>query len=186
MKYLFVDVETTGRYPNKHSVREIALLYHSGNTTEYFTSEFKFQDALIQTEAFTATNFTMEKYIALPDVSTEFPKVVNFLDKYINKFDKTDKAIFCAWNAKFDKDFCFHLFKSQNIPLHSYVEYMYLDIMPLAWYKLYKEKGYRGSAKLEDVYNFLMTGNEMDKEEWHRADFDVRATYKIAKELNLL
>jgi len=121
MKRIFIDVETDGIDSGVNNIIEIAVLFENG--TDYSKSVFheyilpeKKRDDFDEvsknshglTWEFLEKNGNQER-----DVLGRF---VEFLNNKIDKYDKTDKAFFIAYNAKFDNQFIYNMFVRHEIP----------------------------------------------------------------------
>jgi DNA polymerase-3 subunit epsilon len=110
-KFLWVDVETTGLDPVINAPHQVSgELIVKGISVEVFDFKFRPRDgAVIEPKALETTfpNMTFDEALAelmvrplsSKDAYLEFNKM---LCKYIDKYDKQDKAVFCAYNAGFD------------------------------------------------------------------------------------
>jgi len=113
MKCCWVDVETTGLDSKTCTIIEIAALYEDGKDKDVYHT-YILPDA--RPDDFSAieelTGITWEYLQHNGITETEaYKQFTEWLGIHIDKFDKTDKAIFAAYNAKFDNDFIRELFK---------------------------------------------------------------------------
>jgi len=113
MKICWIDVETTGLDCKTDTIIELAALYENGKEKDVFhyyimpvsrPNDFNIIEEL--------TGITWE-YLEKNGISEAqaYGKFSDWLGSHINKYDKTDKAIFAAYNARFDNDFIRELFK---------------------------------------------------------------------------
>ena len=113
MKVVWVDIESTGLDCKEDSIIELAALYENGKEKDVFHTYIfpnnKPQDFTVIEEL---TGITWE-YLEKNGISEAqaYGKFSDWLGSHINKYDKTDKAIFAAYNARFDNDFIRELFK---------------------------------------------------------------------------
>lgn len=135
MKILFIDTETGGVNP-----KESALIQLSGivrvdkKDIEEFNFFIKpFPESEINAKALeiqgrTEKELETEKYRPEKEVYTDFKKI---LDRYIDKYDKTDKFIIAGYNVKFDVDMLQSFFKRNGDNfLFSYISSSVLDPLP--------------------------------------------------------
>jgi DNA polymerase-3 subunit epsilon len=116
MKNIWVDVETTGVNSWKNNIIELAVLYEDEKTKdvfhmycnpESFPDDFhKIEEITGITRQFLADNGVSEKVL--------YEEFKRFLEKHIDPYNKQDKAVFLAYNAKFDNDFLRQLFKKNG------------------------------------------------------------------------
>lgn len=117
MKVVWIDCETTGLDPYKDCIIELACLYEEWENgenknkkvfREYCLPEYK-PNNFEEIEKLTGITWGLleEKGLTQTELYNEF---VKFLGNQIDKFDKGDKAIFAAYNAKFDNLFVRELF----------------------------------------------------------------------------
>ena len=113
MKICWIDTETTGLNYKTDTIIELAALYENGTEKDVFHAYIM---PAIQPNDFNVieelTGITWE-YLEKNGISESqaYGKFSKWLESHINKYDKTDKAIFAAYNAKFDNDFVRELFK---------------------------------------------------------------------------
>ena len=116
MKVIWIDIESTGLDHKTDSIIELAALYEDGNDKSIFHAYIlpaaKPDDFNIIEEL---TGITWE-YLEKNGVSEAeaYSKFIEWLGSHIDKYNKTDKAIFAAYNARFDNDFVRDFFKHNN------------------------------------------------------------------------
>lgn len=117
MKLFFYDLETTGRNPGKNGIHQISgMIVIDGEVKEEF--DFKVRPnpkAIIEKEALDVAGVTEEKVLSYPPMEEVFrDKLIPMLNKYVDKYNKTDKLYLVGYNnAHFDNDF-FRGFFLQN------------------------------------------------------------------------
>src|SRR5690606_4506813 len=101
MKDLFLDVETTGLDPLVNAVHQVSgQIFIDGELVERF--DFNVQPhkgSKVNMDAIKVSNITMEDLRSYPDNFSVHRQLTELLGKYVDKFDKTDKFFFHAYNA---------------------------------------------------------------------------------------
>lgn len=111
-----------------------------------------------------------------------YSNLISFLDSVINKYDKTDKADFIAYNAKFDTDFIRELFLQNGNKF--YGSYFYtppICVMQLAKYKL-RNKKRPENYKLSTICKYM--GIKVFENNLHSALYDIQITKELYNKLN--
>ena len=116
MKTVWIDVETTGLDHKTCQIIELAALYENGDDKSTFHKYCKPRikpDNFSEIEELTGITwaFLEENGITENQLYKEFTEL---LSQKIDKYDKSDKAIFAAFNAGFDNEFIRELFKRNN------------------------------------------------------------------------
>ena len=180
MKQLFIDVETTGVNHWQHSTHQISGgLFIDGELKEQFDFKVRpHEKGKIDPEALALTNLNLEDLLKYPhrlEVKKELDAILN---KYINKFDKNDKAFFCAYNAHFDNAFMRAFFKQcGDNYFGSYFWSNNIDVMVLAAEYLKDRRAQLPNFKLMTVAKFL--GIEVDEDKAHDGFYDILITKKV-------
>lgn len=107
-KFLWVDVETTGLDPKINGIHQIAgQIVINGVTVDEFNYKFKPIDTeVVEEKALAVSNLTIDDIEARTKTSKKAYKEFNhLLCTHVNKYDKNDKFILCAYNANFDAQF---------------------------------------------------------------------------------
>jgi DNA polymerase III subunit epsilon len=180
-KILFVDVETTGVDPTKHGIIQLAALMDiGGEIVDTFNMKFQpHEGAEINPDALKVTNTDPEelktRILTSYDGYWEF---LQFLDKHISKYDKTDKAYPAGYNVQFDLQFIeawFH-HHGNKYGTGSYQNWKMLDPLPL--YRLWDYQGTLAlpDYKLQTVCNHF--GCPLDA---HDALSDITATRALLR-----
>jgi len=159
MKKVFLDIETTGLIPEKHGIIQIAMLMDiDGEVMDEMLIDVQpFSQDMIclpdgQEELFWSRKQFTEIYpddlttalqpsgILIKDiVDFDLPleghqKIVEFLDKHIDRYDKVDKAYLGGYNVNFDRGFITAFFKKCDDPyLGSYLNWKCLDPLYMLW-----------------------------------------------------
>lgn len=135
MKVLWIDTETTGLDPVKQDIITMAFLVEiNGEEKDRLYLECQpFDYTTVQAGALQVNGFTVEKLKTLQTPQEAYRKLITFLNKYCDKYDKFDKMLPAGHNIPFDIDFLKHFFlKNRDSYLFSYLDYHKLDTMTLA------------------------------------------------------
>lgn len=106
MKILYIDTETTGIDPRTNDILEFAgIVEIDGMVQEEFDIYMQPIDyTTISKSALEVTGFTLAAIRDSLEPEQAYRKILKILDKYINKYDKTDKFAIAGYNVKFDVD----------------------------------------------------------------------------------
>jgi DNA polymerase III alpha subunit (gram-positive type) len=117
MKTLWIDVETTGLIAENNFIIELAALYENNGMDKsifhvYILPEKRPDDFDFIEELTGITwEYLEQNGISESQAYTEF---TTWLAYRMDKFDSEDKAIFAAYNARFDYDFMREFFKHNS------------------------------------------------------------------------
>lgn len=131
-KIIFIDTETGGVNPEKAALIQLSgIIRIDKKDVEKFNFYIKpFENSEITEKALEVQGRTLEelktdKYVEEKEVYKQFIKL---LDKYIDKYDRTDKFIVAGYNVRFDVDILKAFFQRHgNNFLFSYLDSSMLD-----------------------------------------------------------
>ena len=131
-KIIFIDTETGGVNPEKAALIQLSgIIRIDKKDVEKFNFFIKpFENSEVNEKALEVQGRTLEelkteKYLEEKEVYKQF---VNLLDKYVDKYDKTDKFIVAGYNVRFDVDMLKAFFQRHgNNFLFSYLDSSMLD-----------------------------------------------------------
>ena len=111
-KKLWVDVETSGLDPNRCCILTLAALADiDGKVVAKANIKMRIRDgAIIDDSALKINGLTREEIAEFPSQMEGWRVLKVMLDSHVNKFNKDDKFVFCAYNADFDDRFLRALF----------------------------------------------------------------------------
>ena len=135
MKRVYLDVETTGLYHNVNGVHQIAgLIEIDGKVVDTFNYNVRpREDCIIEDAALRVCGVTKEEVLAYPPMQDVYAEFTTLLSKYINKYDKKDKAFFMAYNSHFDMCFMTDWFRQNGDKyFFSFFFTPHIDVMTLA------------------------------------------------------
>ena len=115
-KIFYCDVETTGLYPTKHDIVQLAFIIEvDGIVQEVHNLKMQpFSYDNISQDALDITGLTLDKIKAFDDPREQFDKFLTILEKYIDKFNKNDKFQVVGQNVQFDMGFLKSFFKKND------------------------------------------------------------------------
>ena len=131
-KIIFIDTETGGVNPEKAALIQLSgIIRIDKKDVEKFNFYIKpFENSEVNEKALEVQGRRLEelktdKYVEEKEVYKQFIKL---LDKYIDKYDRTDKFIVAGYNVRFDVDILKAFFQRHgNNFLFSYLDSSMLD-----------------------------------------------------------
>jgi len=131
-KIIFIDTETGGVNPEKSALIQLSgIIRIDKKDIEKFNFYIKpFENSEVNEKALEVQGRTLEelktdKYVEEKEVYKQF---INLLDKYIDKYDRTDKFVVAGYNVRFDVDILKAFFQRHgNNFLFSYLDSSMLD-----------------------------------------------------------
>lgn len=177
MKYLFLDLETTGLDPTTHGIVQIAgIVEIDGEVKEKFNFKCAlFSGQTMSPDALKITGLTPEKIRDFSDPLRTYESVVGIFRKYVDRYNKLDKFFMVGQNTHFDYQFLDKFFRNcaDNF-LHAYIFYEKIDLIAIT--ALFRSSGllHLDNVKLETV------AKRFDiKYEKHDAASDIAVTREI-------
>lgn len=181
MKLVLFDLETTGTDSVKHGVHQISgKIIINGEVKESFDIKVRPKEGAVYDEqALEIGKVTKEQLQAYPPMREGYTKLVAILDKYVSKYDKTDKFFLVGYNnAHFDNQFFRQFFMDNgNKYFGSYFWSNSLDCMVLASAALIEKRKYMADFKQATVAKEL--GVVIDAEKLHDAAYDIELCHAI-------
>lgn len=131
-KIIFIDTETGGVNIEKSALIQLSGIIRVNKkdveTFNFFIKPFEnseVNEKALEVQGRTLEELKTEKYIEEKEVYKQF---VNLLDKYVDKYDRTDKFIVAGYNVRFDVDMLKAFFQRHgNNFLFSYLDSSMLD-----------------------------------------------------------
>ena len=108
MKLLLFDLETTGTDAVKNGIHPISgKIIINGEVKETFVFKVRPKEgAVYEEKALEVGNVTKEQLEAYPAMREVYVTVIAMLDKYVNRYDRSDKFFLVGYNnAHFDNQF---------------------------------------------------------------------------------
>lgn len=131
-KIIFIDTETGGVNTEKSALIQLSGIIRVNKkdveTFNFFIKPFEnseVNEKALEVQGRTLEELKTEKYVEEKEVYKQF---INLLDKYVDKYDKTDKFIVAGYNVRFDVDMLKAFFQRHgNNFLFSYLDSSMLD-----------------------------------------------------------
>lgn len=181
MKLFLFDLETTGTDAVKNGVHQISgKIIIDGTVRQTFDFKVRPKDgAEYDPAAMEVGGVTSEQLEAYPSMHEVFPKVMQMLDQYINKFDKSDKFFLVGYNnSHFDNGMFRQWFIDNGFKYFgSYFWANSLDCMVLATAALCECRSRMVDFKQATVAREL--GIHVDPEKLHDASYDIELCQQI-------
>lgn len=182
---IFYDLETTGLNYWQHSIHQIGLLIEvNGLLVEQV--EYKVQPnpkARVEAQALEVAGVSKEVIMAYEPMQQVFKKLITLLKKYINAFDKQQKAHLIGFNNRSFDDKFFRAWFVQNGSTYfgAYFWADSIDVLCLASQHLMSRRKDMKSFKLHEVATTL--GIEVDESKLHDAVYDIELTRLIYQKI---
>lgn len=188
MKFIFIDTETSGFDSKKNALIQVGgIVDIDGEIKEEFNFKLRPYGGEEWLESAYETNhISQEMAETFDDPSECFTNFKGILDKYINRYDKQDKAFFTAYNANFDTDFVRAWFVKEATTArdaqfgNGFGNYFWvpsLDVMQVALIRTLKSRDQFQNFQLGTVCQML--GVEFNPEDAHDALYDIRKTREL-------
>jgi len=187
-KLCFIDVEATGLDRVDHDIFQISARLMSADALtliDSFDCTFKpFNPNNCQAEATEKHGYSQEQMQAFEiDSEQTYHAFVSWLNKHINRFDKTDKVHFVAYNAKFDAEFVRSWFEKHND--NYFGSYFWNPpicvMMGAAWFTK-RVRGALPNFKLSTLCQCAELG--WDEDQAHDASYDIDKTIELYRYLD--
>ena len=190
MKLLFFDLETTGFGFDKCAIIQIGAILidlKTDMTLEPIDAvNLKMKPAKgkwIDRRALEINGISIDEMNSWQDPKIAYEKLIKFLDKHVDKFNKMDKIKLIGYNSMhFDIDFLRQFFKDNGDEFFgSYFWSDSIDVMSEASRYLTFYRPIMNSFKLGNVAKTL--GIKIDEKSLHDGLYDIKLTYKIFKKI---
>lgn len=182
MKILYFDTETTGLDPQVNEIIQFsAIVEIDGEVMEEVNLKFQPTDlGNIDPKALEVTGYTVKEMKEWDMPQQAAPKIVSLFNKYIDKYDKSDKFFPAGHNVQFDLDFLQSFWKRHidNYGTGSYQNWRALDSRVFANFLNISGKLDIPNIRLETICTAW--GIEIKA---HDALSDIRATRQVIKNM---
>lgn len=184
IKRVYIDVETGGLDSwNNPLIQCAGIIEIGGEKIESF--DFKiapFEDQVIADSSLEVTGLTREDIAKFENPMLVYNDLTRLLDKYVDKFKRTDKFHFVGYNSTFDDRFMRSFWKRNNDNYYgSYFLFPTIDVCVLAADYLQDVRPTMKGFKLVDVAQHLF--DDINPDEAHDAFWDIEVTRRIYKHI---
>jgi DNA polymerase-3 subunit epsilon len=150
-KIFWFDVETTGLNPVLNDIISFAVLVEiDGKIVDEFQwncQPFSYKN--MSQKALEVSGFTLEQIKTFMRPEAMYEALISLLEKYANRYDRSDKFVVGGYNVAFDIEFLFNFFKKNHDPwFGSWFNHKYLDPFPLV--RVFDYCGVREICDLKD------------------------------------
>lgn len=178
MKILFMDAETGGLNPEKHSLLTIALaVYEDKKIIDEIEIAIKHKDYIVSPKALEINKINLIEH---DKTSISSKDAVQEIIKFIKSNFGEEKPTIGGHNVEFDYKFLDKLFINEKEPLWKYVSHRKLDTCSLMNFLIITKRIEVENASLESAINYF--GIKADAR--HTAKDDVRATIKLYESID--
>jgi len=180
LKLLFLDVETTGlEAPRSGLIQLAGIIETDGRLSETFNFRVRpFAGDEISDEALRVTRVSRLDIAEHPPPEQVFLRFTNLLERYVDRYNRSDKFHVVAYNAAFDHSHLRSWFeKNGDRFFGSWFWHPPIDVMGLAAAALMKNRCTIGSFKLTSVAAAM--GLPVDDAQAHDALYDIRLTRSL-------
>ncbi len=183
MKQVFLDLETTGTQVGRHGVRQIsALMEVPGEPAIVFDATIRLPTSYAWDSWVVENMASPNDYTDSPPMKEVFKSFKEFLEEYVDPYNRKDKYFLYAYNAKFDEKFLRQFFYDNGDKYFgSWFFTPSIDVMTLAAERLKEVRHKMPNFKLETVANIL--GLDVREAKLHDALYDIELTRKVYKQL---
>lgn len=176
-KIFWCDVETTGLDSKRNDIISLAYLIEINGEVkekgELFCQPFRYDT--INAKALEINKLTIAQIKEFDTPQEMYKKLIKILDKYVDRYNTSDKFISCGYNIRFDVAFLKEFFyKNNDKYLFSYLDYHQLDVFNLLYILDYKGILQLENYKLETVAKYFGI-----KLKAHNALSDIEATRQV-------
>jgi len=191
-KLMFLDTETTGLYPFKHSPYDISgIIEVGGEVKESFSIQCKpLRFDNITQEALDANGMTIEKLENLQLTQKGYKELLAIWDGTVDKYNTDDKMVVIGHNVDFDIRMLNGWFKNlDNNFFYSYVNRYAVDTFEIAKWLLVRGLIPQNieNLQLETLCRHFKLIDDIDDGNFHKsALYDIEMNKKIYEKFNEL
>lgn len=180
MKTIYFDVETSGTDDKKNGILQLAGSIEDAGTDPYCFSFYMkpFEDQIIEDSALEANGITRAEIESFADPLDCYLQFIKILNKYVDRFDRTDKFTLIGYNSRFDDGFLREWFKRCHDKYYgSYFFWPAIDVSNMVAVKYRESRGSFENFKLMTVAKTL--GIKVDESMAHNAEYDTLITKDV-------
>lgn len=164
-KIVWLDLETTGINPKLNGILEIgAIMEIDGQKVDTFQTYMRPDASLvIEPEALGVNGIDPDRIEEFPPEEDALAAFQRWLGKYINKFDKQDKALIGGFNVHFDIDFLMALWtRNGDKYFGSWFRYHPVDLRAFSAFHLRDKWNQLPDGKLMTVTRAILGESRVD------------------------
>lgn len=179
-KDFFFDLETTGVNHWEHGIHQIGILIDvDGATQESLDLKVRpLPNKLIQADALAISGKSLEEVMAYPPATEIKGQLSACMDKYVDKYNKTDKFNVIGYNVHFDVGFFRAFFLDLGDNYYGSLFWANpIDVMVLASVRLKDIRPKMKNFQLRTVAETL--GIVVDESKLHDAMYDLELTRQL-------
>lgn len=183
-KILYFDTETTGVDPSKNGIIQLSGIIEIDNEIkEEFNFRIRpFEIDEINLEALEVNNITKDQLKTFPTAQESYILIEKLFNKYIDRYDPTDKFYPAGYNVRFDLEFLSEYFiKNDNPYFGSYCNWRSIDALSIFYFL-----DYIGYLKLENYKLGTVCDYFKIPIKAHDAMSDIKATRSLIIKLKSL
>ena len=180
MKFIYIDVETTGlTCPESGLIQLAGAIEVDGEVVEEFNFRVRpFPSDVVSEEALAVNGVNREDLPGHDDPERAFSQFLHLLGRHVNPFSRADKFHLVAYNADFDAEHLRAWFlKNGDRFFGSWFWHPPLDVMTMAAAALMHRRAELANFRLPTVARVL--GFEVDESRTHDALYDAMLTRKL-------
>jgi DNA polymerase-3 subunit epsilon len=180
MKTIFFDVETGGTDDKVNGILQLAGTVEIDGQRDY-SFDFKmrpFPDQIIEDEALEANGFTRSQIESFADPHDCYIQFLRILQKYVDRFDRSDKFTLVGYNSRFDDGFLREWFKRCYDKYYgAYFYWPAIDVSNMVAVKYRQVRSQFPDFKLMTVAKHLKI--DVDESKAHDAVYDTMITRAV-------
>lgn len=180
MKLFHLDVETTGTDPQIHAMVQLSgFIEIDGQVAEEVNLDIRpFKGDMMSKEALEVTGKTVEELRGYPSPKSVYSALIMTMEKYVDRYDRTDKFYLVGYNSDFDSDFVRRFFeKNEDEYYGSWFHWPAICVAKMAAIHFMTNGGRPPSFKLMAVAEALDI--QVDESHAHDALYDIIITKQI-------
>jgi DNA polymerase-3 subunit epsilon len=190
MKICWLDLETTGLDSSENEIVQLScIIEENQKPVDVLNLEIRpdFPERTSE-EALEKQGRTIEELLTWMPRDEAFAKLIEFLDKNVDKYDKNDKLYIAGYNVAFDVRFLRSFFEANNHQYYgSYFWFEMIDVMAIIAILRITGSLELPNMRLETVCEKL--GMPFQEGQAHDSLWDIRRTrqlfYKLEKAINI-
>lgn len=179
-KLVFIDVETTGTDHKRHGIHQLSgILEENGSVVDQFNIRVKpSRSCEIVQEALDVSGVSLDDLEQGVEERHALLEMTQKLGRLVNRFDRTDKAQFVAYNAPFDQQFTQELFRRCNN--NFFGAFFWRPgwcVFQMASMRFWKDRPFMENFKLSTVCKHA--GIDVDQDRLHDSMYDIELTRNL-------